>query len=119
MGDRTKLIYPVGALLQRIGRAAAVDRMLEVAMKNSPGRPSCSDCKGQVKAVIHHAAAPHSFSTLGEYYAATRDDDYPSRRDLIMRPANTTHTNNLLEAFEETWPEVSRAMPWIFPREGY
>ena len=37
--------------------------------------------------------------------------------DLIMRPANTTHTNNLLEAFEETWPEVSRAMPWILPEK--
>ena len=35
---------------------------------------------------------------------------------LIMRPANTTYTNDLLEAFEETWPEVSRAMPWILPR---
>ncbi len=23
--------------------------------------------------------------------------------------------SNLLEAFEETWPEVSRAMPWIIP----
>ena len=34
-----------------------------------------------------------------------------------MRPANTTHTNNLLEAFEETWPEVSRAMPWILPEK--
>ena len=37
--------------------------------------------------------------------------------DLIMRPANTTHTNTLLEAFEETWPEVSRAMPWILPEK--
>ena len=36
---------------------------------------------------------------------------------LIMRPANTTYTNNLLEAFEETWPEVSRAMPWILPEK--
>ena len=39
--------------------------------------------------------------------------------DLIMRPANTTHTNNLLEAFEETWPEVSRAMPWILPEKDF
>ena len=36
---------------------------------------------------------------------------------LIMRPANTTYTNHLLEAFEETWPEVSRAMPWILPEK--
>ena len=36
---------------------------------------------------------------------------------LIMRPANTTYTYDLLEAFEETWPEVSRAMPWILPEK--
>lgn len=35
--------------------------------------------------------------------------------ELVMRPANTTYTRDLLEAFEETWPEVSRAMPWILP----
>ena len=34
---------------------------------------------------------------------------------LILRPANATHTNQLIEAFEETWPEVSRAMPWVLP----
>ena len=34
---------------------------------------------------------------------------------LILRPANTSYTTTLLEAFEETWPEVSRAMPWIIP----
>ncbi|MEL0335850.1 MAG: hypothetical protein VXA63_02065 [Euryarchaeota archaeon] len=36
---------------------------------------------------------------------------------LVMRPANTTYTDDLLEAFEETWPEVSRAMPWILPEK--
>ncbi|GIS41832.1 MAG: hypothetical protein Ct9H90mP14_2880 [Methanobacteriota archaeon] len=46
LGDRTKIIYPVGALLQRIGRAAAVDRMLEVAMKNSPDDPHVQTAKG-------------------------------------------------------------------------
>ena len=35
--------------------------------------------------------------------------------ELVMRPANTTYIRDLLEAFEETWPEVSRAMPWILP----
>ena len=34
---------------------------------------------------------------------------------LILRPATEEHSETLLEAFEETWPEVSRAMPWINP----
>tara|TARA_B100000530_G_C15920485_1_gene472962 strand:- start:191 stop:1429 length:1239 start_codon:yes stop_codon:yes gene_type:complete len=49
LGDRTKLIYPVGALLQRIGRAAAVDRMLEVAMKNSPDDPHVQTAKAKLR----------------------------------------------------------------------
>ena len=49
LGDRTKLIYPVGALLQRIGRAAAVDRMLEVAMKNSPEDPHVQTAKAKLR----------------------------------------------------------------------
>ena len=36
---------------------------------------------------------------------------------LQMRPANTTHLDTLQEAFEETWPEDSRAMPWILPEK--
>ena len=36
---------------------------------------------------------------------------------LQMRPANTTHLDTRQEAFEETWPEVSRAMPWILPEK--
>ena len=36
---------------------------------------------------------------------------------LQMRPANTTHLDTLQEAFEETWPEVSRALPWILPEK--
>ena len=36
---------------------------------------------------------------------------------LQMRPANITHLDTLQEAFEETWPEVSRAMPWILPEK--
>ena len=34
---------------------------------------------------------------------------------LVLRPATSEFHSNLLEAFEETWPEVSRAMPWIIP----
>ena len=34
---------------------------------------------------------------------------------LILRPATEEYGETLLEAFEETWPEVSRAMPWINP----
>ena len=49
LGDRTKLIYPVGALLQRIGRAAAVDRMLEVAMKNYPDDPHVQTAKAKLR----------------------------------------------------------------------
>ncbi len=49
LGDRTKLIYPVGALLQRIGRAAAVDRMLEVAMKNFPDDPNVQTAKAKLR----------------------------------------------------------------------
>ncbi len=36
---------------------------------------------------------------------------------MVLRPANTTHSLPLIEAFEETWPEVSRAMPWILPEQ--
>ena len=34
---------------------------------------------------------------------------------LLLRPASLDYSSELLEAFEETWPEVSRAMPWINP----
>ena len=34
---------------------------------------------------------------------------------LVLRPANLVYSSELLEAFEETWPEVSRAMPWVNP----
>ena len=38
---------------------------------------------------------------------------------LILRPASLVHSSELLEAFEETWPEVSRAMPWINPDKPF
>jgi len=38
---------------------------------------------------------------------------------LILRPASASFCSKLLEAFEETWPEVSRAMPWINPDQSF
>ena len=35
--------------------------------------------------------------------------------DLVLRPASRLRTREIIEAFEETWPEVNRAMPWINP----
>ncbi|HIC50135.1 MAG: hypothetical protein CXX69_04375 [Candidatus Thalassarchaeum betae] len=34
---------------------------------------------------------------------------------LVLRPATSEYGPEMMEAFEETWPEVSRAMPWINP----
>ena len=34
---------------------------------------------------------------------------------MVLRPATSEYHSDLVEAFEETWPEVSRAMPWINP----
>ena len=34
---------------------------------------------------------------------------------LLLRPASLDYSSELLEAFEETWPEVSRARPWSNP----
>ena len=34
---------------------------------------------------------------------------------LVLRPAALKNLEHLTEAFLETWPEVSRAMPWINP----
>jgi RimJ/RimL family protein N-acetyltransferase len=34
---------------------------------------------------------------------------------MVLRPATSEFYSELVEAFEETWPEVSRAMPWINP----
>ena len=38
---------------------------------------------------------------------------------LVLRPASSAYSLKLLEAFEETWPEVSRAMPWINPDKPF
>tara|TARA_B100001971_G_C18209094_1_gene549474 strand:+ start:473 stop:1054 length:582 start_codon:yes stop_codon:yes gene_type:complete len=34
---------------------------------------------------------------------------------LVLRPASNIHVSDIIEAFEETWPDVIRAMPWINP----
>ena len=34
---------------------------------------------------------------------------------LVLRPASMSHVSEIIEAFEETWPDVIRAMPWINP----
>jgi RimJ/RimL family protein N-acetyltransferase len=34
---------------------------------------------------------------------------------LVLRPASKPHIPEIVEAFEETWPDVIRAMPWINP----
>ena len=34
---------------------------------------------------------------------------------LVLRPASKLMLPEIVEAFEETWPEVFRAMPWINP----
>ena len=36
LGDRTRLVYPIGALLQRMGRAQAVDKLLEADTQSIP-----------------------------------------------------------------------------------
>ena len=39
--------------------------------------------------------------------------------NLILRPASTNYALGLIEAFEETWPEVSWAMPWIVTEKPF
>ncbi len=39
--------------------------------------------------------------------------------NLILRPASTKYALGLIEAFEETWPEVSWAMPWIITEKPF
>jgi len=34
---------------------------------------------------------------------------------LVLRPATKNNIPEIVEAFEETWPDVIRAMPWINP----
>ncbi len=49
LGHRTKLVYPIGALLQRIGRAHAVDRLLEAALRAYPDDDAVSSAKAKLR----------------------------------------------------------------------
>lgn len=49
LGERTKLLYPIGALLQRIGRASAVDRMIQAAAEAQPKDPHVKMAKSKLR----------------------------------------------------------------------
>ena len=54
--------------------------------------------------------SPSQRSMLRRATSSIRVDD-----GLVLRPASSTHVSDIIEAFEETWPDVIRAMPWINP----
>ena len=49
LGNRSKLIYPIAALLQRIGRGKAVDKLLEDASLILPGDPNVATAKSKLR----------------------------------------------------------------------
>ena len=49
LGNRSKLIYPIGALLQRIGRGKAVDKLLEDAARILPGDQNVITAKSKLR----------------------------------------------------------------------
>ena len=49
LGNRSKLIYPIGALLQRIGRGNAVDKLLDDAANILPGDPNVATAKSKLR----------------------------------------------------------------------
>jgi len=49
LGDRPKLIYPIGALLQRIGRGKAVDKLLASALKALPNDSNIATAKAKLR----------------------------------------------------------------------
>ena len=49
LGERTKLVYPIGALLQRIGRVQAVDRLLDVASETYPEDSNVSNARSKLR----------------------------------------------------------------------
>jgi hypothetical protein len=49
LGDRSKLIYPIGALLQRIGRGKTVDNMLASALRALPNDPNVGTAKAKLR----------------------------------------------------------------------
>jgi len=49
LGNRTKLLYPIGALLQRIGRVSAVDKMITTAIDSHPEDPDVLQAKAKLR----------------------------------------------------------------------
>jgi outer membrane biosynthesis protein TonB len=49
LGDRSKLIYPIGALLQRIGRGKAVDNLLTSSLTALPNDPNVATAKAKLR----------------------------------------------------------------------
>ena len=49
LGDRSKLIYPIGALLQRIGRGKAVDNLLTSSLSALPNDPNVATAKAKLR----------------------------------------------------------------------
>jgi len=49
LGDRPKLVYPIGALLQRIGRGKAVDKLLATALKARPNDSNVTTAKAKLR----------------------------------------------------------------------
>ena len=49
LGNRSKLIYPIGALLQRIGRIPSVDKMFDSANKLIPGDENLLTAKRKLR----------------------------------------------------------------------
>jgi len=49
LGSRPKLVYPVGALLQRLGRSKAVDDLLKLAQKELPDDQNVATAKAKLR----------------------------------------------------------------------
>jgi len=49
LGDRPKLVYPIGALLQRIGRGKSVDKLLASAVKALPNNSNVATAKAKLR----------------------------------------------------------------------
>jgi hypothetical protein len=49
LGDQTNLIYPIGKLLDTIGRTNAVDKMLKSASNSLPGDPNVIQAKQKLR----------------------------------------------------------------------
>ncbi len=49
LGNRSKMIYPIGALLQRIGRGKAVDNMPTYSLTALPNDPNVATAKAKLR----------------------------------------------------------------------